>query len=183
MKHLFNLMTCIGFSLVLNAQSGTLDQSFGDSGKMYYDSTKGDCSSVVVQQDGKIITGGQYGEYDLLKYGYIIARFNSDGSIDAGFGHNGQVLLTSVELGNIASHFNVLKLQPDGKILGCGYLNASENTDICVFRLNTNGTLDSSFSDNGVAIFDIGIGDVPGDMALQNDGKIVVTGKKGCKRK
>ncbi len=45
-------------------------------------------------------------------------------------------------------------LQPDGKIVFAGGLNPSYNTypqDFAVARMNSNGTLDTSFGTNGVA--------------------------------
>jgi uncharacterized delta-60 repeat protein len=64
-------------------------------------------------------------------------------------------------------------LQSDGKILGAGQINNFPG----VIRLNTNGTLDSSFGTGGVATNTFGgnaTGDVAVGVVVQTDGKIVI---------
>jgi len=63
-------------------------------------------------------------------------------------------------------------LQPDGKIV---VLGASGDGAIIV-RFNSNGSLDSSFGTNGVVISSVsGFSSYGSNVALQSDGKIVVT--------
>lgn len=120
--------------------------------------------SIVVQENGKLLAVGKV-------YGQLMAiRYNTDGTLDTGFGENG-VVLTSVD--EDASHVLV---QPDGQIIIAG-VNS-------VIRLNTNGTLDLSFGESGV--IDLGTESYPNhpynssvcDVLLQPDGKIVVAENK-----
>ena len=71
-------------------------------------------------------------------------------------------------------------LQPDGKILICGYAVVdllAGDLDFGLIRFNTDGTLDSTFSENGKTNFDIAGGfDWPSKVTLQDDGKILVSG-------
>ena len=69
-------------------------------------------------------------------------------------------------------------LQPDGKIVVVGESYAfTTKKDITVMRYNDDGSRDTSFDGDGIATTDIGSQDNFGDaVALQADGKIVVTG-------
>ncbi len=162
-------------------QSGTLDNRFSKNGKAFYDEFTGDCTAVKVQKDGKIVTGGYNDAVNNDKAGFLIARFNEDGSLDESFGDGGKVIISNVE-GNYAYTLTALVIQDDGKIIASGeFINPSQYYDIGVIRLNTNGILDSSFSGNGIATISLGLqDDIVGDMALQPDGKIIITGKKGA---
>ena len=90
---------------------------------------------VDIQADGKIVCGGSFGAYKGVARRNI-ARLNADGSLDAGFdpgdGCNDQVF--------------GIKVQPDGKVLCCGYFTEVDGVSRpYIARLNTDGTLDTSF--------------------------------------
>jgi uncharacterized delta-60 repeat protein len=95
-------------------------------------------NALVVQPDGKVLMGGDFltiacdpfeGFCDYI-YQFFLARFNSDGSRDNSFATIGGQTYNSQTV-------RALAVQPDGKILFAG--NG-------VFRLNANGTSDSSFN-------------------------------------
>jgi uncharacterized delta-60 repeat protein len=96
-------------------------------------------------------------------------------SLDATFNGNGKVitgLMPSVPGGNEAA------LQSDGKIVVAGYTIASADYDFAVVRLNMNGSVDSTFDDDGLVSTDIDSNSYDGSraIAIQTDGKIVVVG-------
>ena len=65
---------------------GTLDLGFGDGGKVRTRFPGGAAAhAVLVQPDGKIVVGGSRG------YDFALARYTTDGSLDAGFGRGGTV--------------------------------------------------------------------------------------------
>ncbi|MGH3656851.1 MAG: kelch repeat-containing protein, partial [Micromonosporaceae bacterium] len=67
--------------------------------------------------------------------------------------------------------------QADGKLLVGGFVNTSpSNSDWRLTRLNTNGTVDTSFGSNGVVTTDLSLGDVLTDVVVQSDGKILIAG-------
>ncbi len=69
-------------------------------------------------------------------------------------------------------------VQPDGKILVSGFSANGTNNDFAVARYNADGSLDTSFSGDGMLSTAIGSGDDIGQsMVLQPDGKILVTGQ------
>ncbi|MEE4462912.1 hypothetical protein V2S84_12520, partial [Azotobacter chroococcum] len=83
---------------------------------------------------------------------------------------------------DIAGHSDLnydLAPQPDGKILLAGQSYNPDNAtyDFSVIRLNVDGSLDTGFSGDGKAIFDIAWGNDEGHgLTVQADGKILVSG-------
>ncbi|MFA6258943.1 MAG: delta-60 repeat domain-containing protein, partial [Candidatus Paceibacterota bacterium] len=117
--------------------------------------------SIVVQNDGKILVGGQFNSYNSTIVNRI-ARLNSDGSLDTSF--------------NIGSGFNStvfsIATQSDGKILVGGVFTNYNGTSINrIARLNSDGSLDTSFN------IGTGFNAYPRSIVVQNDGKILVGGQ------
>jgi uncharacterized delta-60 repeat protein len=69
-------------------------------------------------------------------------------------------------------------VQPDGKILVAGQAyNGLNTSDFALVRYNADGTLDTTFSDDGKVITPVGLAnDLGYSVALQPDGKILVAG-------
>lgn len=150
----------IFFSFLNYAQPGTVDQTFNiaDHG---YDSGQGASNiyTCALQSDGKILIGGVFTTYNGVDTNYL-ARLNTDGSIDntfnIGLGSNG----------NISKIF----IQPDGKILIGGIFSSFNGTlRNNIARLNSDGSIDGNFNPGAIANAPI----IP--VAIQNDGKIIVT--------
>lgn len=135
--------------------NGALDSSFDPS-----EGLNGSIYAICIQSDGKIILGGDFTLCNGVSKNHI-ARLNSDGSIDNSFNQG------SGFSGTVFS----IKLQSNGKIIVGGLFNLY-NGDIAnnIARINTNGSLDTSF-DVGTG-FD---GLVKTIQVLQND-KILVGG-------
>jgi len=123
---------------------------------------------VVVQSDGKVIVAGFSGSR------FIVSRFNADGSSDPSFGVGG-VVEQEVGLGA----FCTVRLQPDGKILLAGptYSSALGISYATLVRYNPDGSLDESFGSSGIlnAQYNRGPALLPFDVAIQSDGRIVVS--------
>jgi uncharacterized delta-60 repeat protein len=67
-------------------------------------------------------------------------------------------------------------VQPDGRILVLGHMNNGANDDVLLLRYSPDGTLDLTFGLGGYAIYDSGGNERGLGLALQPNGKIVVTG-------
>lgn len=92
------------------------------------------------------------------------------GQLDPAFGNKGVFSASSV-----VSMLTSVALQSDGKIVAAGQINNLPG----VLRLNTNGTLDSTFGKGGIATNSFNnnaVGDVAIGLAIQSDGKIVIGG-------
>ena len=159
----------------LSVGSGKLDAfAFGNGGKVTTPIGSGTDtgSAVAVQSDGKIVVAGS--SFNGSNDDFAVVRFNTDGSLDTGFGLGGKVT-TSIGLSN--DEGKALVLQSDGKIVVAGESKIGTYLDFAVVRFNTNGSLDTSFGTGGKVTTSIGSSDDRGNaVALQSDGKIVVVG-------
>lgn len=117
--------------------------------------------TMATQPDGKIIIGGAFTTYNNLPANYI-ARLNTDGGLDTAFAQQLQ----------FNSNVNALAIQSDGKILTGGWFtNVNETSHSRFVRLNTDGSLDTGFSEG----LEFGGGYIKCIAILPND-KIIITG-------
>jgi uncharacterized delta-60 repeat protein len=144
----------------LNAD-GTLDTSFLASGA----GANGPVFTLAVQSDGKILIGGDFTSFNGTSRNRF-ARLNSDGTLDTTF----------LATGNGASdQVFALALQSDGKVLIGGFFTTVNSTARNrIARLNTDGTLDTSFLATAA-----GANYSVRAIAVQPDGKIVIGGEFG----
>lgn len=181
----------LGLSVVLAtqaaAQSGNLDPSFGNAGKVFvhfdFGGTLADLGSdVALQSDGKIVV---VGNVDTSSGGpdFGIARLSPSGGLDSTFGAAGRVGV-AFNLGQLNFDLaTAVAVQPDGKIVVGGYVSspALGDFDVAVVRLLPNGSLDPSFSGDGKVVVPLALGgdgfDAVDDMLIQPDGKIVLVGR------
>lgn len=154
------LSVLTGLSSFLNAQPGTLDNSF---------IPQIPAGSVVrvcaLQPDGKLLVAGDFTNG--------IARLNTDGSLDATF-------LTGA---GTNSGVCAIALQPDGKIIIGGTFTSYNGTASSgIARLNTNGSIDNTFNIGAGFTGTVGMSCsifTPVSvraLAVQSDGKIVAGG-------
>ena len=174
MKQIFTFLFL--FLLLTHAytQPGTLDATFGSSGKIHTDFglTTDEAHAVLVQPDGKIVSAG-YSHLNAYSRSALV-RNNPDGSPDATFGTNGKVI---TNFGRRTS-INALALQSDGKILAAGLINSDINfSDLLVTRYLANGNPDNTFDEDGSAILTIRNFNQVTAVAIQTDGKIVLAGQ------
>jgi uncharacterized delta-60 repeat protein len=156
----------IDFCIARFETNGTLDTSFGTSGKViqHIGSAIDFGYSLAIQPDGKILLGGACSNGS--NRDFCIARFNSDGTLDTSFGTNGKVIQN---IGSADDYGNSLAIQPDGKILLGGYCKNGSNDDFCIARFNSDGTLDTTFGTGGKIIQPIGSSDDKGySLAIQS---------------
>ena len=152
---------------------GMLDATFHGSGFVVND-VLDNATAVAVQSDDKIVIAGQGEGFTASK----VIRYNSDGSIDAGFGLNG-VVNTGLSNGSVFNPRVALALQPDGKIVvaGSAYDDNTSYQEVAVARYNINGSPDLTFGNNGLVISSfLDFGSYARCISIQGDGKILVTG-------
>lgn len=165
-----------GFAIVRYLNNGNIDSSFGINGKATLDSLNYNAGCIVLQSDGKILAAAPQ-EYFLYFGNYtsrfVLARFLSNGKFDSTFGSNG--LVHTPFLGGDYAEGCSMALQPDGKILFTGNLNFESLYNFELIRYNSNGTLDSSFGENGkVEPSESDLYGTPG-IVLLNNGKILIS--------
>ncbi|CAB5166114.1 hypothetical protein D3OALGB2SA_5770 [Olavius algarvensis associated proteobacterium Delta 3] len=167
--------------------TGALDPDFNgdgdDDGRVRFNintGTEEQGQNVAIQPDGKIVVVGNAGAGSSGLVGFGIARLNSDGSFDLGFGTNG-VARGSLSSGEDTAYD--LAFQSDGKIIVAGTSNETGIglSEFGVVRLESDGDLDATFGTGGVSTVSIssGTSDAARTVAIQGDGKIVAAGIAG----
>lgn len=119
------------------------------------------CESLFLLENGKVVIGGSLP---------VIARYNSDGTFDATFGNNGIVFSSYLHGGR------AITTSPDGGVFMEGF---SQTPDFSVEKFNSSGVLDTTFSDDGRLVIDIGSADT--SLALVSDpfGRLLIAGTSG----
>lgn len=156
------------FAVVRFNVDGSLDSSFGTSGRSAVSIGTGLSndwpSCLALQPDGKIVVAG-YSDGD-----FAVVRLLANGGLDNNFGVGGKVVVDAGSGGFLES----VALQSDGKILVCG---GGGSNDFALFRFNTDGTPDASFSSDGKAFVTVGDDDSSAyAVRIQDNGKILVAG-------
>ncbi len=172
-----SILFCIGlaFSISTLAQTdGTLDSTFNGTGILMSDNGFHDIyNDVRIQDDQKIVASGVS-----LNSSYvgrvIVDRWMTDGSPDTTFGVNGRA---THYIGNDSYGYDSYILN-NGKILvaGCAYGHLGGFAAM-ILRLNSDGSIDTSFGSQGATLVDISTSDdFASAMAVQPDGKILISG-------
>lgn len=155
----------------------TLDPAFGGDGIVQTDLTgilNGTAVEVLRQDDGKLIVVGdshrQNGSF------FTAVRYNPDGTLDTSFGDGGQVLAVS----NARPHYSGGALIDDqGRIVIGGVLDRNFERDIALLRLNSDGSIDTTFGDGGWSVHDLNSRSTYwGDMEL-HEGDLLITASHG----
>lgn len=153
---------------------------------------------AIVQSDGKILfVGDTHKMYmnealrpdptldwsnDVVHSRMSLARYNSDGTLDTAFGDHGTRIITCDDKQSYSCAIDCA-LQNDGKIIIVGrtYQRSGVFPDATIIRLNSDGSFDTSFGNNGVVIDP----NLPKNWSnffkvmLQDDGKILTIGSYG----
>lgn len=165
-----------GFMAARVAEDGTPDRAFGVDGFATAAFPGGNSAALAVlqQPDGKLVLAGITDSTN----GYqeiALARFNSDGVLDDGFGNGGALTL---DLGGSHDRADALIQQADGKLVIAGASISGDRYLMVLVRFNSDGTIDTTFGSSGTTLVDFGGGSGSTGSAIgqQSDGKLVVAG-------
>lgn len=163
------------FALARYNPNGDIDSTFGTNGKVQTNMSNdpNTAYSVALQQDGKIVALGT--TMSSSQYYYAIARYNSNGVLDATFSGDGY---TTSNLGGNSEGYAVA-IQNDGKIIAAGLTEVSyNNDDFSMTRYNIDGTTDTGFGVNGNVTTGFGATTIDNakSVIIQPDGKIILAG-------
>ena len=140
---------------------GTVNNSFNVGGSLLVIFTStGYVLKVKLQSDNKILIGGRITNYSSTTSNYLV-RLNTDGSLD-----------NSLVIGSgFSSDTNDIDIQSDGKIIvGGSFLTYSGVSKNRIIRLNTDGSIDNTFT------IGTGFSNTIWSIKVQTDGKILVGG-------
>jgi uncharacterized delta-60 repeat protein len=142
--------TQFDFALVRYNANGSLDSSFGNSGKVTTDFNGGldGVSSMALQTDGKIVLAGFATAGDPHM---ALARYNANGTLDGTFGTGGKII---TDINGTRNFANALAIQSDGKIIigGSTLTTSGSFVMFALVRYNTDGSLDSTFGSSSVPV-------------------------------
>ncbi len=160
-------------TLIRFTENGNIDKSFGNKGLIVTEvSDKKDVGeSVAIQHDGKIVVVGSTDHKPTTDI--VLIRYDENGNIDYSFGINGIVITdikSSLDIGKS------LVIQSDGKIVVAGFTHIINKFFMTLLRYDSNGDLDPTFGESGIVVTDINGRRGKMDMAIQNDGKIILVG-------
>ncbi len=153
---------------------GTLDPSFNESGFFITEfGVMGSmASSVTIQSNGRIVVAGN--SVNAGNPNFAVIRILENGNPDVTFSSDG---IDTTSVGGLIDYAKSVVVQSDEKIVIAGYSHNGSNTDFALVRYNSNGTLDTSFDEDGKVTTAIGYSnDQASSVVLQDDGKIVVAG-------
>lgn len=183
----------LGFMVVRYNSNGSLDTTFGTNGisSIVFADQTGSAVAVDIQPDGKIVIGGTVARQvstnpNIWAYDFGIARLNSDGSPDTTFDGDGKTTLSfnpEVTTNNFSfERLKKLKVASDGKIvLGGSAVDATVSSQLILGRLNADGSLDTTFGNNGriISPFTIFSFLFLNDFLVLADGSVVMAGHGG----
>ena len=174
-------------------EDGSPDTSFNLTGQVVIDvqGQTNQAQNVLLQPDDMIVVSGSSPNPTSTGVGLDqhtdLARYQTGGLLDPDFGDGGTVRLDAFVGAGLA-------IQPDGCLVLVGTVDTTPPpsapgtfTDIAVMRLDSHGTPDETFGDHGAVHFSasaltspFGPGrDTGHDVAVQDDGRIVVVGSTG----
>jgi uncharacterized delta-60 repeat protein len=163
------------FAVVRYQSDGSLDPTFGDGGKVLTNLGEwAEATALVKQSDGKLIAAGRAAD------GFMLVRYNTDGTLDHSFGDRGTVV-TQVGRYQYYWHWvNSLVQQSDGKLAVAGRSTGSHpsiSPSTVLVRYQEDGRLDPTFGDPGTVLTAIYLSsDSANALVQQSDGKLVAAG-------
>lgn len=129
--------------------------------------------AAALQPDGKIVVVGS-SKLD-GNGGFGIARLTTDGLPDPTFSDDG---VARLDFGPEIDTAYAVAITDAGSIIAAGTAEAVPGqVDFAVAVFGPDGDSDASFSDDGVATYNIAAGDVAHDVAILGSGKIMIGGE------
>jgi uncharacterized delta-60 repeat protein len=164
--------------------NGTLDTTFDVTGYVAHGNAAGgngndEGTSIALDASGRILVAGASvnatGNVDMA-----IWRYNEDGTPDNTFDGKGYTVHDGAAGGYDYDVGASVVLDGGGRILVAGASANAANPDMCIWRYNEDGTLDTTFGGTGYVVHNGAAGgnstDFGYSMALDGWGRILVTG-------
>jgi uncharacterized delta-60 repeat protein len=167
---------------------GSLDSTFGRGGiatiaiKSSVDSF---AFAVVIQSDGKIVVAGDNVTNNKFQYyDYLVARLNTNGTLDTSFGGGSGYVTTRLAPSSGYAEVTTMALQSNGEIVVAGLVSISGGSpyETVLVRYNANGSLDTTFGNGGEVTYSGMAVGFPGrsctgtDLAIDSSGRIDLGG-------
>jgi uncharacterized delta-60 repeat protein len=159
---------------------GTLDTGFDGDGKVLTDFTSSigeEAFAVAIQPNGRVVVAGtaNLGTVAAPLNHVALVRYRTNGTLDPTFSGDGKVV---TDFAGDDAEATSIAIQRDGKIVVAGRAKSGSRTRAVLVRYNANGSLDTSFDDDGRVLVQVPASTtaVANAVALQPDGMIVTAG-------
>jgi uncharacterized delta-60 repeat protein len=176
------------FAVARYNSDGVLDTRFSGDGVQtigFVGQSWEGATAVAIDRNNKTVVSGYVYKDD--KYNFAVARLNSDGSLDSGFGQAGKVITS---LGSSNDFSTGVCITPQNKIVVAGvtYVGKldsdgalSGNYIFGMVRYKENGDLDVGFGSNGKIFANVPTGSAGGEgstvtVTMDSDGNILLSG-------
>jgi len=168
-------------AVVRLSPDGALDTGFGSGGVALTEipaSANAHANSVVLQPDGKVLVAGRAlvtktsgsgrNKKTVTSEAALLLRYNGNGILDTGFGSAG-IVVDDFSTGDDSVTIRGLGVQSDGKVVLCGRAGFLR-------RYHADGTLDTGFGSNGLALAEEAGDAYLGGLAIDGDDTILASG-------
>ncbi len=160
------------FSILKYGSNGDLDASFGDDGEVRITNGNQIVARDAYQNGDKIVIVGTSYVADIGEL--MLVRINLDGSLDTTFGISGIITHDLTNRDDIGTAINPLE---NGKMVVVGSSKLANDYDALVARFHADGSLDTSFGDEGIVVSTIPpYRAIPSDIKVVAGGKILIAG-------
>ncbi|GGG56002.1 T9SS type A sorting domain-containing protein [Bizionia arctica] len=144
---------------LVSSQNISLDTTFGTDGYQFeYGVFSGNyiTSAILLPNNQTLVAGTKNASNQ-----FYISKYNTDGSFDTTFGTNGYGSTTISSINNQKEAIYKIALQQDGKIIVAGQSDIDPSLsgyyyNALLARFNADGSIDTSFGDNGFVKTDLG---------------------------
>lgn len=164
------------FAVARYTSSGSLDASFGSSGRRVTDiSEKNDGAYALALQTGGLLVAGGYAVN--ASSDFALARYTTAGALDVNFGSAGK---TAANLDGSHDRAHALALLPGGKLVAAGNTFDGVSTLIGLSQYTSSGAPDLAFGSGGLARLRYGANTTPTRLAAllrQADGTLLAAGQ------
>ena len=153
---------------------GSIDGSFGDNGATIFTAGSSTILDAVARaDDGGILVAGATFLDD--EGNVLMAKLLPNGQLDPSFGAGG---LFISDVNGAEGRLLDLFILDDGRILACGWtLDGNSSTNGLLMRFNANGTLDDTFSNDGILVnTNYSLNDALEGITVLEDGSILAAG-------
>jgi uncharacterized delta-60 repeat protein len=175
MKTFLSIILLTVLTTKVFSQSISLDNTFANNGILLLPSANTSEIDVLdIDQNGNIYTAGVTSQgIGTGIYKMTVSKTNQNGVLDNQFGING---VCTISFGN-SVYPHGIKVSDNSKILICGKADAADTIPSFGFlvRLNTDGSIDSSFAINGLYKL-VGLGSHFTSINILNDNSIILSG-------
>ncbi len=151
---------------------GEFVSDFGEGGVVLQEADHSiEVHGLALLDEGEILVAGSIERDEVVQAGLL--RRNADGTPDATFGNEGELIL---EIEGVSSVINDLLVEPGGSVLLAGSVKDENLSQAFAVRLMEDGELDPYFAGNGLFKSNLDYDNAAYGIAVQPDQTIVLAG-------